>query len=1366
MAAGLRLWLLGGFRAEVGGQPVPERRWHRRKACSLVKLLALAPRHRLHREQLMDLLWPCLPPDAAGANLRKAVYFARQVIGAEALQSRDDGVWLKPDGLWVDVDAFQAAIAAGDAAGALGLFRGDLLPDDRFEPWADERRELFRMQLLRLALGLAAELEQGEELGRASCVLERVVELDALNEEAHLRLARVQAKAGHRHLALRTCLLLQERLRQELGETPSAEARRLRDDIVAGRIGPDTESAAGFRPAGGGEGLLVEERRLVTVVAVLPASSHRGTEAENTRREIADHSCQVFQAWGGSAERSGDGSVTAVFGLPLLHENDAGLALAAALEIAGRSAAPARIGVHTGEVVGPPSPALAGISGNALVIARRLAEAAKPGTVLVSERTYRSARTQFTFAGPVSVAGPAGEPAVRARRMLSRHQAVPGWDVPGDSPFVGRQFDLDAIAALFEDVIATGQPRMVTVVGPAGIGKSRLAREAVTVVSRSHPSARILTGRCVAAERGMTWGPLAELLHQLCGISVEDSAETAGVKLREGVTSILTRAGFADGELDPAVFALAATAAIAVPGNPLDRSEPTLVADELGRTWPRFLSACSAGAPTLIVIEDLHWAGQQLLEMVERLAARGDGPYMLVGTTRPELLESRRGFAAGMEGFSTISLRALSHADSAALLCQLPVARQIPDQIADEILTRSEGNPFFIEQLAFHLAHDLSNPLPDALYAVLAARIDALPVPERRVLQEAAVFGRVFWAAALSNAVPGIDVLAELRRLERRALVTLRPRSALGDRAEYAFKHVLVRDVAYASLPTARRVRAHAEASSWIEAMAGDRLEEFIELIAFHDVEAAREAAAWHSGTEYERIRSRAYTHALQAASSARRRSAVDNALRLDGQALQLSSGERERISALTALGDDCRAGFRGDDGRQYYQEALRVARGNAALAPEQARLCAKLAYMMAMVPGSFRASPDPVEVDRLIDEGLAAAGDDEVSQARLLVAKGGSARLWRGSEPFGQGTRSDPSPINDRIASVQTALELGERRGLDDLITSATAALCVLYGIASRYGDAVAVAERRLARAQTRSRQELVDALRTAAVLKITIGADFETGLDLARRCHALARDAVAHQRMHVTWPLLAALYHLGRWDEMFLIAEEHIAAYAQEPAAECQFVRDGPLIAASALAHKGEMDQARSLAVIPGDPAADPDAASAWQAWYLVASGDPAAARAIAGPKALQGRSYGPQHAMALVEALVALEDWNALGEILPHARAAATGNALLEPFCDRAAGIMTAAYCDRRSARKHLVRALSGFEKFKVPYQATRTRQLMAALPTARGRSPEASLPIRAESSSRTTPLCCRPADTVQERPAVVTQQIRTICTPYEP
>ena len=712
MAVGLRLWLLGWFRVEVGGHSVPERRWHRRKACSLVKLLALAPRHRLHREQLMDTLWPDLPPGAAGANLRKALYFARQTIGAEALRSGEDSVWLEPDGLWVDVDAFQAAIASGDATGALGLFRGDLLPDDRFEPWAEERRELFRMQLFRLALGLAAELEQGEDLGRASWVLERAVELDPDNEEACLRLARVQVKAGHRHLALRTCRQFQERVRHELGEGPSAEARRLCDDIAAGRLGPDTRSAAGIRPAGGGEDLLVEERRLVTVVALLFAPSHRGTAAWQTRREAADRACEVFQAWGGSVERSGDGSIVAVFGLPLLHENDADLTLSAALETVNNSTTPVRIGVHTGEVIGRayPLPSLAAASGRALIIARCLAEAAKPGTVLVCERTHQAARAQFAFAEPVNIDGPAGEPTLRVRQMLSRHQAVPEWDMPGDSPLVGRRFDLDAVVALFDDVVATGQSRLVTVVGPAGIGKSRLVREAITAVSRSHPSARILVGRCVAAERGMTWWPLAELLYQLCEISFEDSAETAGAKLREGLIPIFIRAGLADGELDPIVFALAATAAIAVPDNPLDRSEPTLVADELGRAWPRFLSACAADEPTLIVIEDLHWAGEQMLEMVERLATRGDGPYLLVGTTRPELLESRRGFAAGAEGLSTISLRALSDAESATLLRQLPVAQQIPGETASEILARAEGNPFFIEQLAFHRAHDPGNP--------------------------------------------------------------------------------------------------------------------------------------------------------------------------------------------------------------------------------------------------------------------------------------------------------------------------------------------------------------------------------------------------------------------------------------------------------------------------------------------------------------------------------------------------------------------------------------------------------------------------------------------------------------------------------
>ena len=144
----------------------------------------------------------------------------------------------------------------------------------------------------------------------------------------------------------------------------------------------------------------------------------------------------MFQAWGGSVERSGDGSIVAVFGLPLLHENDADLTLSAALETVNNSTTPVRIGVHTGEVIGRayPLPSLAAASGRALIIARCLAEAAKPGTVLVCERTHQAARAQFAFAEPVNIDGPAGEPTLRVRQMLSRHQAVPEWDMPGDSP--------------------------------------------------------------------------------------------------------------------------------------------------------------------------------------------------------------------------------------------------------------------------------------------------------------------------------------------------------------------------------------------------------------------------------------------------------------------------------------------------------------------------------------------------------------------------------------------------------------------------------------------------------------------------------------------------------------------------------------------------------------------------------------------------------------------------------------------------------------------------------------------------------------------------------------------------------------------
>ena len=199
----------------------------------------------------------------------------------------------------------------------------------------------------------------------------------------------------------------------------------------------------------------------------------------------------------------------------------------------------------------------------------------------------------------------------------------------------------------------------------------------------------------------------------------------------------------------------------------------------------------------------------------------------------------------------------------------------------------------------------------------------------------------------------------------------------------------------------------------------------------------------------------------------------------------------------------------------------------------------------------------------------------------------------------------------------------------------------------------------------------------------------------------------------MHATWPMLTALYHLGRWRELPPILDEHVDAFRQDPAPGCSFVRDGPVVGATVLAHTGELDRARTLAAVVGDPMADLDTASAWQARFAIASGDPEAARRISVDKARERRLYGPQHVHALLEALVALEDWPAVGDFAPLARASVAGNALLAPSCDRAEGLVHAQAGRTPEATGALRRSLARFERRSVPFEAARTREHLAAL-----------------------------------------------------
>jgi DNA-binding SARP family transcriptional activator len=1343
----LRIWLLGGFRTTVDGSAVADRSWRRNKAKAVVKLLALASGHRLHREQLMDVLWPDLAPEAAAGNLRKAVYFARQALAPEHLRVHGEMLGLEAPRLWIDVDAFEAAAEAGDLRSAVELYGGDLLPEDRFEPWTEERREQLHAWFARRLLERARELEAVGDVHAAVAALERLAAVDPLSEEAAIGVIRAHALAGQRHLALRWYRQLEGRLAGELGVEPGAEARRLREEIAAGRFPPTAEPVAVAAPpatAADRGTPASEERKLVTVLLLDVPAPTTTLDPERARLEL-DRSAglvtEVLESWGGTAERVVGGSVLAVFGIPTAHEDDAGRALRAGLELVERSPVPVRIGVGTGEAIAPAGTRAdpREIAGAVLEVAARLREEAEPGVVMADERTCRAAGAAFELGPPVRL-GHGGGLELRARRLVGLASDAPPGQPRLQGPMIGRDAELGVLLSLFDEVVATGQPRLLNVVGSAGVGKSRLVAEAAAAMAARRPELLVLRGRCPSAGRGITYWALGEILREACGISLADPLATSQDRCSKGLREILGRLG-PSGDLDATVFALAATCGVSLPGSPLDRLEPTAVAAELASAWPRFATACASAGPALLVVEDLHWAGPELLETLELTVARATGPLLVLATSRPELAETRPGFGGQVgEAFAAISLRPLADAHSRELLASLTSTGRLAAGRGEEVLARAEGNPLFLEELVLHLAAGDEGALPDSLQALLAARIDALSAADKRVLQQAAVVGRVFWEDPVRRALDVEPVATGLHHLERRGFVVRRPVSSLPGQAELSFRHALIHEVAYRSIPRAQRAPAHAEVGAWLEELAGDRRDEFAELLAYHFGAAAAEETAelaWAEPAQRRQVRAKAFHHLLLAGTAARRRFAVARAVELHEQAGALAASERERRRVLEELGDDQSSAYHGEEAMSWWVRALASARADRSGGADRARLCRKLAWVMANTPGAFRTSPDPALVDQFVSEGLDAA-EDEVSRAWLLLARGISARLWRGSEPFGQGRQRDPVPIAERITDVERALAAGEAAGLPELVSAATSALRVLYGVAGRYQEVLAMSRRSLdGLAGVGSRLEQADIARTASVLAITISARFEEGLDLARRSHALSVDASPHQRMHATWPVMAALYHLGRWSELLPTVDEHVAAFDQDPAIICQFVRDGPVIGATVLAHRGELERARRLAAMVGEPMHDLDSASAWQAHFATAIGDPETARRLSVDKALDPQLYGPQHALALLEALVALKDWPAVGEFLPLARARVAGNALLAPACDRAEGLAHAQAGRPAQAVGALRRALARFERLGVPLEAARTREHLAAL-----ESPTAARPLLEAAVSAYERLACAP------------------------
>jgi class 3 adenylate cyclase len=586
------------------------------------------------------------------------------------------------------------------------------------------------------------------------------------------------------------------------------------------------------RPLADGDAARREERRLISVLFVdlvgfTSRAEHLDPEdVQALLRPYHDAVRDEMESFGGVVEKFIGDAVVGVFGAPTAYGDDAERAVRAALAVRDalserdeadpRLDLKVRIAVNTGEALvvlnARPELGEAMVAGDVVNTASRLQTAAPVGAILVGEETHRATRDAILYAPTPAVEAKGKELPVDAWIAL-REMRLPGArEVTGH--LVGRDHELEVLRGIWERVAAERRPNLVTLIGPAGVGKTRLAVEFATMV-RSR-GGRTVRGRTLPYRESTAYSALAFQLKQLCGIYETDSAPVAQEKLGEAVSSLLPPS-----EAQEVTQHLGILLGLDPTGTVADR-------ESLFFSIRSFVEAVAADQPTMFVFEDLHWADEALLDLVELLAARlRDLPVLVLVLARPELLDLRPSWGGGLLAHTALPLRPLETGDATEL-----AAHRLADAGATESLERAgdlaalaDGNPLFIEQLAAALAEsgDRATAMPTTVRGIIAARLDALPPRARTVLLDAAAAGRVFWRGALERMSTDPDELGEaLAELERRELIERQTVSALEGEQQYSFNHVLVRDVAYELLPRAARRERHEAAARFFEDVTGE----------------------------------------------------------------------------------------------------------------------------------------------------------------------------------------------------------------------------------------------------------------------------------------------------------------------------------------------------------------------------------------------------------------------------------------------------------------------------------------------------------------------------------------------------------------
>jgi len=944
---------------------------------------------------------------------------------------------------------------------------------------------------------------------------------------------------------------------------------------------------------------------------------------------------ELIERYGGTVEKFIGDAVMAVWGTPAAREDDAERAVRAAIDLVsavgalgeevGLSDLRLRAGIVTGETaVNVAAQGEGMVMGDVVNTAARVQTAAEPGTVLVDEVTRRASESELDFedAGWRDVKGRARQ--VHVWRALGVAAYVGGGRTVGlEAPLVGRERELQSVIDAFDGVAAEGRASLVSVMGQAGIGKSRLTWELKRYVDALPELALWHYGRSLSYGDGVAFWALVDMVRMRAGILEEEDASSARAKLRATIERYLS---------DPAERELVEPRLATLLG--LER-RPAADQADLFSGWRLFFERLADKAPVVMIFEDLHRADSGLLDFIEYLLEwSSDKPILMVTGARPELAESRSGWGAGRGGATSLWLEPLDAGQMDQLVDGLLPG--VPEELRARIVARAEGVPLYASEMARMLvdrgvvelhgeSYELTGPpedldIPATLQALIAARLDGLPRRERRLLQDAAVLGTSFLASGLA-VVSGLsepEVHGVLQGLIAKQLVTLNTDPRSPERGHYAFLQGLVQRVAYRRLGRRDRKERHLRAARFLRDARGEEPDEIAEVLAMHYLDAA---SAEPDAADVAEITALARETLEAAGARAMSLAAGERAAAYFMRAAELATEPLERAELLERAGEAAELAGRGDEARERFITAITLLRGEG-----HERQAARVVMRVAEVDMGDGSMPEAVAG---LESAYATLSQGEKDADLAAVAE----RLARAYAVAGREEKA--------AEHVEVALSLAERLRLGETIAGALSTKHILLSRQGRLQEALALLRHSLQLAlENDSGRAALIAYNNLAWVLASAGrqqeavAELENGLALARR----RGDRRGERFLLAMMPL--PLFHLGRWDDALAAAEQVTLDGWDASLAALEAVSGSVFVCL----HRGELEgleEAIDLLASGAEGGVEASTLGArGQAAVLSAQGEHAAALEVA-EKALAGRSdvnLDPSRQELLVEALTA--------------------------------------------------------------------------------------------------------------------------------